>query len=134
MINFRIKEIIFRDFPWEKMPWALDEEGKFWTNTVDEKDPVLILYENEKPLSYLCYHKWINVDINYVQTDPELQQKGYATILVKEIYSRYHKEFVIKANHTSEASARLLQKSGFKQDYPEALTWTLPKQKDKAIN
>jgi len=103
-LRFRIEEIIFKDFPWDKFPWAIDERGRFRTNAVNDQTLVLLLYANDKPVGYLCYqiwNKWNPIDIHYVQTGLNLQQKGYATILVKEICKRYHKEFDIKADSTS---------------------------------
>ena len=132
MLDLRIEEIIFRDFPWDKIPWAIDERGRFRTNAVNDQTCVLILWVNDKPGAYLCYQKWNNykvVDIHYVQTDLNLQQKGHATILVKEICKRYHKDFDIKADSTSKASEKLLQKCGFSQVTPGAVTWLLTKDK-----
>lgn len=134
MSNLRIDEIVFKDFPWDKIPWAIDERGRFRTNAVNDENSVLILWVNDKSVAYLCYQKWNNykvVDIHYVQTHLNLQQKGYATILVKEICKRYHKEFDIKADSTSKASEKLLQKCGFERLNPGTRSWLLPKEKAK---
>jgi|GEM_PF-2843858 len=132
MSDLRIEEGIFRDFPLEKIPWAIDERGRFRTNAVNDQTSVLILWENDKPIAYLCYqiwNKWNPIDVHYVQTDINLQNKGYATILMKEICKRYHKDFDIKADSTSKASEKLLQKCGFSQVTPGAVMWLLAKDK-----
>lgn len=134
MSDLRIEEIIFKDFPRDKMPWAIDKSGRVGNSAVNDQTRVLILWLNDKRVVYLCYqiwNKWNPIDIHYVQTHINFQNKGYASILMKEICKRYHKEFDIIADSTSKASEKLLQKCGFKQVTPGAITWLLPKIKEQ---
>ncbi|MCJ7507143.1 MAG: GNAT family N-acetyltransferase [candidate division Zixibacteria bacterium] len=122
------EEITFKNFPFDNIPWALDNNGRFRTNAVKDTTTVLILYENNIPASYLCYDKRIDVvEIHYVQTELSSQEKGLATILMKEICKRYHKDFAIHALSTSTNASGLLKKCGFEQI--REVEWILPKEK-----
>jgi hypothetical protein len=127
-----IEEILFQDFPWDKIPWALSEKGRFGiTEDVVYQDSVLILWENDKPVAYLCYGKGNVVNIDYVQTNLSFQNRGYATILINKVIEKYNKEFDIKATHTSGTAKRLLQKCGFKQIGD--VDWFLSKEQKQTI-
>jgi N-acetylglutamate synthase-like GNAT family acetyltransferase len=93
-----------------------------------EEEAKEILHENNIPVAYLCYDMWSDiVEIHYVQTELSSQKKGLATILMKEICKRYHKDFAIHATSTSTNASGLLTKCGFKQI--RQVEWILPKEK-----
>jgi GNAT superfamily N-acetyltransferase len=127
-----IEEIKFKDFPWDKMPWARNSptENLLRTNEAQDDFPVLILWKENQRVAYLCYYEFDAIKIVYVETAPDQVKRGYATELMSEIINRYHEDFDIKADATcteKDASVKLLQKCGFRRVTEGSLNWILPK-------
>jgi ribosomal protein S18 acetylase RimI-like enzyme len=127
-----IEEIKFIDFPWDEMPWARvrPTENKLKTNEARDDFPVLILWEENQRVAYLCYYEFDAIKIVYVETAPDQVKRGYATELMNEIINRYHRDLDIKADSTcseKDASVKLLQKCGFRRVAEGSVSWILTK-------
>lgn len=130
--ELEIKEIKFKDFPWDEMPWAriAPGENRLKTNEAGPEFPVLILQRNDVPVAYLCFYIFTDVKIVYVETDPSLVKRGYGSYLVQEIVRRYHQDYNINAESTctdADASVRLLKRCGFQRVTQGFANWKLRK-------
>lgn len=116
-----------KDFPWDKMDWALDENGYPYApqSVVAEAIGVLLL-ENDTPLSYLAYNVWGNsgyVEIHYAHTSPAFQNTGCASKLMNQVSEMYGGEYDFHLYETSGVSHRALKKWGFEKVDPGQTLW-----------
>ncbi len=104
--------------PWEKIPWAFDKIGRFYTTDIKENDNVLLLCDDDKVLTYLIYRTWMDaciVEIPYVHTRLDHQNKGYSTLLMNKVLEEYGRQCEIHTYATSGIAESLLKKSNFKR-------------------
>ena len=114
-----IKEIYLRDFPWDELPWAVDENGsRYIPGMVTPEASVLLLQENNEIVAYLVYDVWSKagyVEIHYVQVHISCQKKGYGTQLVMWVCDKYGSQYDLQAYSTSGIAERLLKKCGLER-------------------
>ncbi|KPL05019.1 MAG: hypothetical protein AMJ73_02955 [candidate division Zixibacteria bacterium SM1_73] len=122
---YTVEEIKLRDFPWDKVAWAVDENGSpYIPRHVTPEASVLILWKDDKRVAYLVYdvsYKVGQVEIHYVHTP--YQRKGYATKLMNEISRRHNSQYEIHAYSTSDIAEHLLTKCGFERADPGQTKW-----------
>jgi GNAT superfamily N-acetyltransferase len=120
-----IEEIKLRDFPWDKIPWALNENGsRYIPGYVTPDASVLLLSENDRVVAYLSYDvssEVSKVEIHYVHTHLPYQKKGHATKLMNRIFEKYGSQYEMHAYQTSGVTENTLKRWGF-QNTGE-LTW-----------
>jgi len=120
-----IEEIKLRDFPWDKIPWALDESGnRYIPGNVAADSSVLLLSINGTIVAYLSYDLWNKVgkvDLHYVHTYLPYQKKGHATDLMKWVFEKYGSQYEMHAFQTSGVTENTLKRWGFRNT--GGLTW-----------
>lgn len=123
----RIVKIKLKDFPWDRMPWALDENGyPFLPQSVVPEAKGLLLLENDTPVSYVAYSVWTNsgyVEIHYAHTSPACQNEGCASKLMSELSETYGEEYDFRLYETSGVSHRSLKRWGFDKVDPGQTLW-----------
>ena len=119
-----------RDFPWDKMPWALDEKGyPYLPQSVIPGGTGLLLLENDTPVSYLAYNVWTNsgyVEIHYAHTSPACQKAGYASKLMTYLSEEHGREYDFHLYETSGVSHGSLKRWGFEK-VPGQTLWVRKK-------
>lgn len=123
----RIVKMELKDFPWDKMSWALDENGyPYLPQSVIPGGTGLLLLENDTPVSYLAYNIWNNsgyVEIHYAHTSPTFQNKGCASKLMNHVSDMYGGEYDFHLYETSGVSYSSLKKWGFEKVDPGQTLW-----------
>ncbi len=119
------------DFPWDRMPWALDENGyPYLPQSVIPRAQGLLLLENDTPVSYLAYNVWTNsgyVEIHYAHTSLSCQKAGYATELMSSLSEEHGGEYDFHVYETSGVSHRSLKRWGFEKVDPGHTLWVRKK-------